>query len=201
MQTQLMIKRFFDMFFAVLSLLLLSPLILLLVILIPLSSKGPVFFKQQRLGLYGKEFTIYKFRTMILNAEQLGAGLSVHSEQDTRITTLGRFLRKTSLDELPQLFNVLNGSMSLVGPRPPVIYHPYNGYDQYPTWAMARFNMKPGITGLAQVKVRNAVSWDERIKVDLLYINQYSLRLDMWIIAKTILRLIHPQALYLKGSE
>src|SRR5690554_8174346 len=134
----LFFKRIIDMVGSFIGILLLSPLFLFISILIKIDSKGPVFFKQERIGKNGKTFKILKFRTMVVNAENIGDGLTVKSESDSRITKVGRILRKTSLDELPQLLNVLVGEMSLVGPRPPVPHHPYE-YMKYPSWAKSRF--------------------------------------------------------------
>lgn len=133
---------------------------------------------------------------MVVNAERLGDGLKVKSESDPRITKIGRILRATSMDELPQLFNVLAGSMSLVGPRPPVTYHPYNGYENYPAWAKKRFEMRPGITGLAQATVRNSVSWDDRIIVDNQYIDKFNVFMDVQILFMTVARLISKEDIY-----
>src|SRR5690554_5808678 len=142
----LFFKRIIDIVGSFIGVLLLSPLFLLISILIKIDSKGPVFFKQERIGQRGKTFKILKFRTMVVNAENIGDGLKVKSDSDNRITKLGKFLRKTSLDEIPQLMNVFIGNMSFVGPRPPVKYFPYKGYQNYPIWMQKRFLMKPGIT-------------------------------------------------------
>lgn len=192
----LLIKNILDFLLSLTGLIILSPIFMIIGLGIKFSSKGPIFFKQKRLGKNGKEFEIYKFRTMIINAEQIGEGLRVSSENDPRITKIGKFLRATSLDEIPQLINVLNGSMSLVGPRPPVTYHPYKGYINYPNWAKKRFEMKPGITGLAQTTVRNSVSWDERIKVDNIYIDKFSIFYDIKIIYKTIVVVMRKENIY-----
>ena len=183
---QLFFKRFADIFVCVIALCILWPVFLIISIAIKCNSKGPVFFLQERLGFKGKTFKILKFRTMVVNAEYIGDGLRVKSEKDNRITSVGRFLRATSLDELPQLFNVICGDMSLVGPRPPVTYHPYDGYNNYPDWAKIRFDMRPGITGLAQATVRNFATWDERIKIDVKYISGFSLWLDIKVLFLTI---------------
>src|SRR5699024_9855378 len=127
MKTQLIFKYTFDRLFALIGIIVLAPIFLLISIVIKIDSKVPVIFNKQRVGKNGDSFNIHKFRTMIVGAEKTGDGLKVRSNEDTRITKAGNFLRKTSLDELPQLFNVLKGEMSLVGPRPPVIYHPYDG--------------------------------------------------------------------------
>lgn len=196
LKINLIIKRIIDVIGSFMGIILLSPLLIILSVLIKLDSKGPVIFKQERLGKNGKTFNIFKFRTMIINAENIGDGLSVKSDNDSRITKVGNFLRKTSLDEIPQLFNVLKGDMSLVGPRPPVTYFPYNGYENYPEWAKKRFEFKPGVTGLTQVTVRNSVSWDERIKVDLKYIDNFSIIKDVKLIFRTAYRVIKPESIY-----
>lgn len=201
MKYKLVIKRLLDVTFACLALLVFSPLLLLLMLVIKFSSFGPIFFRQQRIGKNGQLFFIYKFRTMIPNAENLGSGLAITDNHDPRVTRVGRWLRQTGLDELPQLFNVINGSMSLVGPRPPAVYHPYHGYQAYPDWSLPRFNMRPGITGLTQVSVRNSVFWDERIQIDLRYIKDFSLLLDFQILFKTLYQVIHPQAIHLEKSD
>ncbi|MGY0836583.1 sugar transferase [Aerococcus urinaeequi] len=193
-------KRIFDLIISIFGIILVSPILIVIAILIKMESKGPIFFKQQRLGLNGLPFSIYKFRTMVVGAEKIGDGLKVRSEVDSRITKIGQFLRKTSLDELPQFFNVIKGDMSLVGPRPPVTYHPYDGYSNYPEWAKLRFCMRPGVTGLSQVTVRNSVPWDERIKYDNKYITEFSLLLDLKILLKTIYRIFKPDSIYLKGE-
>lgn len=178
------------------GILLLFPLMLLLAFLIKISSEGPVFFRQQRLGYKGKVFWILKFRTMVVNAEHMGTGLKVKDDSDERITKIGRFLRKTSLDEIPQLFNVLKGDMSLVGPRPPVTYHPYQGYDAYPMEAKKRFEMRPGITGLAQARVRNLATWEERIAYDIEYVRKFNVLFDIEILLQTIGTLRNSEKVY-----
>jgi len=197
----LFIKRLIDLAGGLIGLIVLSPLLLVISILIKLTSRGPVFFKQERLGKNGKVFSIIKFRTMVVNAEKIGDGLSVKSETDPRITRIGKYLRATSLDELPQLINVVLGQMSLVGPRPPVTYYPYDGYANYPDWAKTRFKMRPGMTGLAQVTVRNAVSWDERIKVDNIYIERFDIILDCKILLKTLIRILKPKNIYMDKED
>lgn len=196
-QINLFIKRLFDFLGSLIGIVILSPILLIISITIKFSSKGPVFFKQKRLGKNGKVFNIFKFRTMVTNAENIGDGLTVKNELDNRITGIGRFLRKLSLDELPQLFNVLLGNMGLVGPRPPVTYFPYDGYQNYPEWAKKRFLMKPGITGIAQVTVRNSVPWNDRIKVDNKYIDSFSLVLDFKILLLTIKKIFSTDNIYM----
>ena len=193
---QILIKRTFDIIISLLALIFLLPLFLVIAILIKLTSKGPVFFLQDRIGLHGKVFKIIKFRTMIVNAEYIGEGIRVSSEKDSRITTIGRLLRATSLDELPQLVNVLMGTMSLCGPRPPVTYVPYEGYDNYPNELKKRFEMRPGITGLAQATVRNSATWAERIVIDIEYVQKFSLWLDIKIFVLTIKKVFKSDAIY-----
>lgn len=196
----LFIKRLIDFLGSLIGGIIISPFLIIIAITIKLTSKGPVFFKQERLGRNGKVFNIYKFRTMVVNAEKIGDGLSVKSENDSRITKVGKFLRATSLDELPQLINVILGQMSLVGPRPPVTYYPYDGYDNYPAWAQKRFTMRPGVTGLTQITVRNSVSWDERILVDNQYIDTFNLWLDIKILFKTFLKIFLSEDIYMNSD-
>lgn len=184
-RVQLAVKRLFDVTVSGVLMIVLLPIMAAIAILIRLESSGNAVFKQKRIGKDGKVFEIYKFRTMVNNAEKIGKGLFIENEEDTRITRTGKILRSTSLDELPQLINVLKGEMSIVGPRPPVVYHPYNGYENYPEKYKKRFTMRPGITGLAQVKIRNSGTWEERIKVDIQYIKRFSLGLDMVILIRT----------------
>ncbi|WP_446453555.1 sugar transferase [Tuanshanicoccus yangjingiae] len=193
---ELYLKRFLDILISASVLIILLPIFIIISILIKINSNGSIFFLQERLGKNGKPFKIIKFRTMIMNAENIGDGLSIKNENDNRITNFGKFLRKTSLDELPQLINVLIGNMSLVGPRPPVTYFPYDGYEAYPEMFKLRFKVKPGITGLAQVTVRNSVSWDERIKFDLLYVQNISMQNDIKIIFLTIKKVIVSENVY-----
>lgn len=195
-ELNLALKRAFDIIASGLGLLLLSPVFALIALAIKLTSKGPVFFRQDRLGKDGVPFSILKFRTMVVNAEHIGDGLHVRSEEDPRITSVGRFLRRYSLDELPQLVNCLNGTMSLVGPRPPVTYYPYDGYENYPEWAKKRFRMRPGITGLAQVKVRNSVAWDGRIVLDNKYVDRFSIFLDIRILYATVEQVFRSENIY-----
>ncbi len=186
-QFYILCKNLFDFIVSLLGLIIISPIFVIVCFAIKVADPGPVFFKQRRLGKHGKSFNIIKFRTMVQNAEKIGDGLIVQTEDDPRIFTVGRFLRRTSLDELPQLLNVIKGEMSLIGPRPPVTYHPYDGYENYPIWFKKRFEMKPGITGLAQVKRRNSATWNERIEIDIKYVEDFSLLLDAKIFIKTFL--------------
>ena len=192
----LFLKRIIDIVASGLGLIILSPLFLIVSLLIKMEDSGPVFFRQKRLGLDGKIFEIHKFRTMVMNAEKIGSGLRVSDDSDSRITRIGQFLRKTSIDELAQLIDVFKGDMSLVGPRPPVTYHPYKGYEGYPDEFKPRFDMKPGMTGLAQIKVRNSVSWDERIKIDLEYVEKFNVLFDIKILFMTIPSVLGSKNIY-----
>jgi lipopolysaccharide/colanic/teichoic acid biosynthesis glycosyltransferase len=178
---QLFIKRITDIIFASVGLFLVSPLILCIALLIKITSKGTVFFCQERVGKNGVIFKLYKFRTMVPNAVNIGTGLTT-AAGDSRITPIGRFLRKASLDELPQLFNVLKGDISFVGPRPTIPQH----LEYYGDFERRRLEMKPGITGLAMIKGRNRNPWSVRIKYDIEYIEKFSLRLDFVILLKTV---------------
>lgn len=191
-------KRVLGLIFSLVGFIILIPIFLIISILIKLTSKGPIFFKQERIGRNGKVFNMYKFRTMIVNAENIGDGIRVRSKNDPRITKIGKILRRTSLDELPQLINVIKGDMSLVGPRPPVTYHPYNGYNNYPENAKKRFIVRPGLTGLSQIKYRNGVSWDKRIEIDVKYTGNISFLEDIKIILATIKIVFKPVNIELK---
>lgn len=182
-----------------LALLLLSaPLMLLAAMLVRLTSPGPAFFKQKRVGINGREFTMYKFRTMRAEAEQLKNTLLELNEmdgpvfkirRDPRVTPLGRVLRRTSLDELPQLFNVLLGHMSMVGPRPPLP----DEVRQYKLWQRRRLSVRPGLTCLWQVSGRNQVKFEKWMELDLEYIDNWSWWLDLKIMARTVPALLRGQ--------
>ncbi len=192
----LAVKRFFDILASCIGLVVLSPLLFVLAAMVRASSPGPALFRQERLGRDGRVFRIAKFRTMVLNAERIGPGLQLNSADDPRITKIGRVMRATRLDELPQLINVLVGDMSLVGPRPPATYWPYEGYEGYPDWAKKRFTMRPGMTGLVQVSHAISCSpWDERIVVDNEYIDKFSICFDFRILLLTIRTVIKREAI------
>lgn len=186
-----LLKRICDVCISIGGVAILWPLFLLIAVSIKMTSPGPIFFLQKRIGKDGKTFSIYKFRTMIENAENIGNGLIVKEESDPRITSVGHILRKTSLDELPQLINILNGTMSLIGPRPPVTYHPYNGYENYPEWGKKRFSVRPGITGLSQVKLRNSATWEERMELDNIYVEKLNFILDIKIFFATFFSMLN----------
>ena len=187
----LKIKRMFDIGFSGMVLFFFFPMMLIIAFLIKLDDGGPVFFYQERVGLNGRRFKCLKFRTMVPNAEELKAGLLGQNEQsgpvfkiksDPRITKVGHFLRKTSLDEFPQFINVLRGDMSVVGPRPPIP----SEVSQYKRWQTRRLSMKPGITCIWQVSGRNRIGFEDWVRLDTQYIDQWSLKLDFIIIIKTI---------------
>lgn len=179
-------KRCFDIVFAFILTVILAPVMLLISVAIKLDSRGPVVFKQKRLGRNAKEFYIYKFRTMVIDAETGG----VYSDNnDPRVTKVGNFLRKTSLDEILQTINILKGDMSFIGPRPPLTYHPWP-IDEYTDEQRRMFNVRPGITGWAQVNGRKAVEWNRRIELNVWYIDNLSLALDIKILFMTFYKVI-----------
>jgi lipopolysaccharide/colanic/teichoic acid biosynthesis glycosyltransferase len=210
-QFQQFIKRSIDVVGALCGLIFLSPIMLIITLAIKLSSPGPVIFKQIRFGMKGVRFPFYKFRSMYANTddqihreyvsnliegrlEKINQGDGKTSffkmKSDSRITRVGKILRKSSLDELPQLFNVLKGEMSLVGPRPPIPYE----IEKYEPWHLRRIlEMKPGITGLWQVSGRSTTTFDEMVRLDLRYVRNWSLWLDLKILVKTVREVIHPK--------
>lgn len=168
-----------------------SPVIYLVGALIRLDSRGPIIFKQERIGKDGQPFMSYKFRSMVDKATTIGLGLNVCMNDD-RITRVGKFLRNTSLDELPQLFNVLKGEMSIVGPRPTLAYQ----VKAYNAEQRRRLQVKPGITGWAQINGRNAIPWEDRIKLDVWYVDNWSLGLDLKILGRTLRTVLKREGLY-----
>lgn len=185
-------KRVIDIIGSGIALILFSVPMLVVALLIKILDPGPVFFRQERLGIGGKGFRIYKFRSMKVNAEDIRNpdGSAFSGENDPRVTPLGRFIRKTSLDELPQFINVLLGDMSLVGPRPDQV----NQLQYYTEEEKKKLLVKPGITGLAQISGRNSISWEERKRFDVIYAEKNSVLGDLAIILKTI-----PYVLLSKG--
>ena len=184
-------KRFFDLAMALAALLLLLPLLFLMVICIRIKLGSPVFFSQWRIGRHGKQFKIIKFRTMLEKNDAYGKLLP----DEQRLTSFGNFLRMNSLDELPTLFNVFVGHMSLVGPRPlPILYR-----ERFSPIQWRRHEMKPGITGLAQISGRNALTWEEKFKLDVWYVDHWTFWLDIKILIGTILRLIRREGISHEG--
>ncbi|MBQ9338450.1 MAG: exopolysaccharide biosynthesis polyprenyl glycosylphosphotransferase [Lentisphaeria bacterium] len=198
----LFLKRFFDIVLSVLALIVLMPLSILVALLIKLDSRGPVFFVQDRVGRYGRHFRFYKFRSMYQGAElkkkellsqnQSKDGVIFKMKKDPRITRVGRFIRKTSIDELPQFFNVLFGDMSLVGPRPPLP----SEVQKYSLEDHKRLNIKPGLTCLWQIKGRSDIPFNEQVRLDKEYIQSQSLKHDLVILLKTIPAIISGRGAY-----
>ncbi|KON86547.1 hypothetical protein AF332_06710 [Sporosarcina globispora] len=176
-------KRVFDVIISLLMLALTSPVFLILLMLIPLTSKGPAIYKQERIGLNGKPYWIYKFRSMIQDAEKM-TGPVLAAKKDTRITAIGRFIRAVRLDELPQLLNVIKGEMSLIGPRPEREYFISQFKEEFPDYSH-RLTVKPGITGLAQVLSYYSTTVDDKLRFDLLYVRNYTFSLDLKILFQT----------------
>lgn len=181
-------KRFCDIVISLLGLIVLSPLMLVAAIAIKIESKGPVLFKQTRLGKDGREFQIYKFRSMCEGAENMGTG-QYSFAGDMRVTKVGRFIRATSIDELPQFINILKGEMSLVGFRPPLTYHPWK-LEEYTDEQIRMFEVRPGITGWAQVHGRKHTEWHERISLNVYYVDHMSLLLDIKILFLTVFKVL-----------
>ncbi|MBO5042287.1 MAG: sugar transferase [Clostridia bacterium] len=181
-------KRFFDILFSLLILLILSPVLLIVAIAIKIDSKGPVIFKQKRIGRKGKVFNIYKFRSMCVNAEHTGSGV-YSGKDDARVTRVGKFLRATSIDELPQAVNILKGDMSFIGPRPPLTYHPWP-IEEYTDEQKKMFDVRPGITGWAQVNGRKGVEWHDRIKLSVWYVEHLTMWLDIKIFFLTFFKVL-----------
>ena len=186
----MILKRTLDIICSIIGLTLLSPIILVVAILIKLESKGPIIFSQKRVGLNGKEFDMYKFRSMVQNAEELKEKLAKQNEMsgpmfkikdDPRVTKVGKFIRKTSIDELPQLINVLKGEMSLVGPRPSLPKE----VEKFERWMLKRLDVKPGLTCYWQVSGRNNIDFEDWMKLDLQYVEDRSFLLDLKLIFKT----------------
>ena len=183
--------RALDAVLAAILLVLASPFLLAAAVAIKLESRGPAFFKQRRVGKDGEPFELWKLRTMVPRAEELGAGIYV-LEGDPRITRVGRLLRRLSLDELPNVLNVLQGDMALVGPRPTI----QEQVDRYTERQRRRLEVKPGITGWAQVNGRTSLPWPERIELDVWYVDHRSLWLDLKILARTARLLVTGHGLY-----
>lgn len=196
------LKRLFDIVACSIALVLLIPVWLVIAIAIKCDSKGPILFAQERRTKNGRIFRMYKFRSMVVNAESMGTGL-FNYENDPRVTKTGRFLRNSSLDELPQLWNVTKGDLSLVGPRPCVSYE-LGDFDTLNSRYKKRFEVRGGITGLAQIKGRNENSWNEKVMYDNLYIDQFKregIWLDIKILAGTVAKVFMKQDIYEEKSD
>lgn len=189
-----LIKRLFDFGLGFAGLVFTAPLFLVIAILIKLEDGGPIFYIHPRIGKDGKAFPFFKFRTMKVDSDK--AGFEIEAG-DTRILKIGQFLRRWSIDEVPQLLNILRGEMSFIGPRPTLGYQ----VDTYDARQRGRLAVLPGVTGLAQVSGRNSLTWPERIELDLRYIEDYSLRLDAWILLKTFGAVANPDGIYGHGWE
>ncbi|WP_217922486.1 sugar transferase [Miltoncostaea oceani] len=188
-------KRALDLAVAIPVTLALSPLLAGIALWVRRDSPGPAFFRQERIGFAGRPFRVLKFRTMVVGAEGMGAGLAV-TDGDSRITRAGAVLRRLSLDELPQLWNILTGDMSLVGPRPTVA----SQVERYDDRQRRRLLARPGLTGLAQVSGRNAIPWSQRIEIDIDYIERWSMRRDLLVLARTALVVLGREGTY-KGPR
>ncbi len=180
------LKRFFDIVLSLIAIILAGIPMLIIAVIVKCSSKGPVIFKQKRIGKKGKVFNIYKFRSMKVGAEKMGSGV-YSGKGDPRVTKIGRFLRATSLDELPQFFNIFKGDMSFIGPRPPLTYHPWE-WEKYTDEQRKMFKLRPGITGWAQVHGRKEVEWHKRIELNVWYVEHVSLWLDIKIVFMTVFK-------------
>lgn len=184
----LVFKRFCEIILSLVALVVLSPIMLVTAIAIKLESKGPVIFKQERIGKGAKVFKIYKFRSMCVGAEHTGSGV-YSGANDMRVTKVGKIIRATSIDELPQLVNILKGEMSFVGPRPPLTYHPWN-IEEYTQEQLRMFEVRPGITGWAQVNGRKDVEWHQRIRLNVWYVDNVSIFLDIKILFFTVFKVV-----------
>lgn len=180
------IKRMLDFLLALIGLIILMVPMLIVAVIIKLDSKGPVIFKQDRIGYKGKVYKMYKFRSMCVGAEKGG----VYSDNtDTRVTKMGKIMRATSIDELPQLINVLKGEMALIGFRSPLTYHPWK-WSEYTEEQKKMFNVRPGITGWAQVNGRKTVEWNKRIELNVWYAENVSFLLDLKILVMTVFKVL-----------
>jgi lipopolysaccharide/colanic/teichoic acid biosynthesis glycosyltransferase len=188
------IKPTFDFIVAFIALIVLSPVFLIVSLAILIETGRPVFFLQERLGRYGKVFRIYKFRSMIKDNE-IPVGSQKVFESDSRITRVGKFIRKTSIDELPQIFNILKGEMSFIGPRPPVTTFP-KMYNEYTEFEKQRFLVKPGISGLVQIRQREINDWDINIPVDVEYVNNSGFFCDTKLFFQSLLVFLRTDNIY-----
>ena len=182
------VKRGLDILLASVVLVVFSPIMLLAAVLIRIESPGPAIFRQKRIGLDEKVYEMYKFRSMKQNSEHTGSGVYSNND-DPRLTRIGRILRATSIDELPQCINILRGEMSFIGPRPPLTYHPWP-IEEYSSVQRHMFDVRPGITGWAQIHGRKDVEWNKRIRLNLWYVRYVSFPVDLYIFLQTILQVI-----------
>ena len=182
------LKRFLDILLSIIVLLIAAVPMLVIAVLIRFGSPGPAIFKQERIGKDGKVFRLYKFRSMCVNAEHTGSGV-YSGKGDPRVTKIGRILRATSLDELPQLWNILKGDMSFIGPRPPLTYHPWK-WEAYSDEQKKMFAVRPGITGWAQINGRKCVEWNKRIEMNVWYVEHVSFWLDLKVMVKTFTKVL-----------
>ncbi len=180
------LKRFLDVLLSAIGLVFLAIPMLIVALAVKLDSPGPALFRQTRIGRNGKLFEILKFRSMYVGSEKIGTGV-YSGKGDSRVTRIGRILRATSIDELPQLINILLGHMSLVGPRPPLTYHPW-ALEEYTAEQFRMFEVRPGVTGWAQVNGRKCVEWNRRIALNVWYVDNLSLWLDIKILFITMLK-------------
>lgn len=191
-------KRAIGFVMSAIALLIIWPLLLIIAIVVKLDSKGPAVFVQERLTLGGRVFKMYKFRTMVVNAEKQGTG-AYSFDKDPRITRSGNVLRKLSLDELLQLVNIFKGDMAFVGPRPILTYHPCK-YEEYTDEEKTVFTVRPGISGWAQVNGRNSVDWEERFRLNEWYVQHVSLWLDIKIVFMTIAQVFSRKEIVIRGE-
>lgn len=182
------VKRLIDVLISFISVVILAIPMVIVALAIKIDSPGPVLFKQKRIGKNGRVFRIYKFRSMCVGAEKTGSGV-YSNKNDARVTRVGKFIRATSIDELPQLFNMFLGSMSLIGPRPPLTYHPWL-YDEYTEKQKEMFDVRPGLTGWAQIHGRKDLEWHKRIELNVWYARNVSFWLDLKIFFITIAKVL-----------
>lgn len=180
------LKRVIDIIFSIVLLIVIFPIFIIFAIAIKLDSKGPIIFRQERVGKSGSVFYILKLRSMQINSEHSGSGV-YSGKGDSRVTRVGKIIRATSIDELPQLINILKGDMSFVGPRPPLTYHPWT-IEEYTDEQLRMFEVRPGITGWAQIHGRKCVEWHDRIKMNVWYVDHISLWLDIKICFMTVFK-------------
>lgn len=193
-------KRFLDIIISIIALPFLLLIFIIIGLIIYFTDKGPVFYNADRMGKDGKRFTMFKLRSMKINAPDLRNpdGSTFNSEDDPRVTKIGKFIRKASIDELPQILNVLIGNMSFVGPRP-TLYS--NKYDRYDEITKKRFNVRPGITGYTQAYYRNSISQEEKFKYDAWYVDKLSFKLDVKILIKTFISVVKKENIYVPPNN